>query len=126
MASRFLYLVRHGEAAGEDGSLTAAGQEQARLAGARLAAVPLAAIAHSPRPRAAQTARLIAGHRPGVRSPNRPCWVTTSPAIRTRPRCRPRSPSWWVATRSQNVMKVRRSPGRPSSSSPGRGTRAGQ
>ena len=66
MASRFLYLVRHGEAAGEDGSLTAAGQEQARLAGARLAAVPLAAIAHSPRPRAAQTARLIAGHRPGV------------------------------------------------------------
>ena len=66
MASRFLYLVRHGEAAGEDGSLTAAGQEQAQLTGARLAAVPLAAIAHSPRPRAAQTARLIAGHRPGV------------------------------------------------------------
>jgi len=26
----------------------------------------MAAIAHSPRPRAAQTARLIAGHRPGV------------------------------------------------------------
>ena len=50
MASRFLYLVRHGEAAGEEGSLTAAGQEQARLTGARLAAVPLAAIAHSPAP----------------------------------------------------------------------------
>jgi broad specificity phosphatase PhoE len=50
MASRFLYLVRHGEAAGEDGSLTAAGQEQARLTGARLAAAPLATIAHSPRP----------------------------------------------------------------------------
>jgi broad specificity phosphatase PhoE len=33
MASRFLYLVRHGEAAGEEGSLTAAGQEQARLTG---------------------------------------------------------------------------------------------
>jgi broad specificity phosphatase PhoE len=39
MASRFLYLVRHGEAAGEDGVLTAAGQEQARLTGKRLATV---------------------------------------------------------------------------------------
>ena len=29
----------------------------------------MAAIAHSPRPRAAQTARLIAGHRPGVPLP---------------------------------------------------------
>ena len=62
MTSRFLYLVRHGEAAGEDGALTAAGQEQARLTGERLAPVPLAAIAHSPQPRAAQTAQLIAGH----------------------------------------------------------------
>jgi broad specificity phosphatase PhoE len=39
MASRFLYLVRHGEAAGEGGVLTAAGQEQARLTGERLATV---------------------------------------------------------------------------------------
>jgi broad specificity phosphatase PhoE len=38
MASRLLHLVRHGDAAGEKGSLTAAGQEQARLTGARLAA----------------------------------------------------------------------------------------
>jgi serine/threonine-protein phosphatase PGAM5 len=66
MASRFLYLVRHGEAVGEDGHLTLAGQEQARLTGARLAAVPLAVIAHSPLPRAAQTARLIADCLPGV------------------------------------------------------------
>lgn len=61
MASRFLYLMRHGEA-GEDGELTAHGEQQARLAGERLREVPLTAIHHSPRPRAVRTAEIIAGY----------------------------------------------------------------
>ena len=65
MASRFLYLVRHG-AATEGGSLTDAGEEQARRTGERLKNLPVTRIHHSPLPRAAQTARLIAGWLPGV------------------------------------------------------------
>ncbi len=65
MASRFLYLVRHGEAAG-GGSLSEAGEEQARRTGERLKNLPVTRIHHSPLPRAAQTARLIAGWMPGV------------------------------------------------------------
>ncbi len=66
MASRFLYLVRHGEATGEQGGLSDAGEEQARRTGERLKNLPLARIYHSPLPRAVQTARLIAGWLPGV------------------------------------------------------------
>jgi serine/threonine-protein phosphatase PGAM5 len=65
MASRFLYLVRHGEAA-EGGGLSDAGEEQARRTGERLKNLPVDRIHHSPLPRAAQTARLIAGWLPGV------------------------------------------------------------
>ena len=65
MASRFLYLVRHGEAA-EGGGLSDTGQEQARRTGERLRNLPVARIHHGPLPRAAQTARLIAGWLPGV------------------------------------------------------------
>jgi serine/threonine-protein phosphatase PGAM5 len=65
MASRFLYLVRHGEAA-EGGSLSDVGEEQARRTGERLKNLPVTRIHHSPLPRAAQTARLIAGWLPGV------------------------------------------------------------
>lgn len=65
MAHRLLYLVRHGEAA-EDGPLTEAGREQARLTGQRLAGVPFDGMWHSPVTRAAQTARLIAAHLPDV------------------------------------------------------------
>src|SRR3984957_19183552 len=61
MASRFLYLVRHGEAAGGGG-----GEEVARGPGERLKNLPVDRIHHSPLPRAAQTARLIAGWLPGV------------------------------------------------------------
>lgn len=64
--TRFLYLVRHGEAAPHDGPLSEAGREQARLAGQRLREVPLAAIDHGPLPRAAQTAAIIAKGFPGV------------------------------------------------------------
>ena len=65
MASRFLYLVRHGEAA-EGGGLSDVGEEQARRTGERLKNLPVDRIHHSPLPRAAQTARLIAGWLPGV------------------------------------------------------------
>jgi probable phosphoglycerate mutase len=54
---RTLYLTRHGDAAGD---LTTAGRQQAALLGARLAAVPLTAVHHSPVPRAVQTAELVA------------------------------------------------------------------
>lgn len=64
--TRFLYLVRHGDASPHDGPLSAAGREQARLAGQRLREVPLAAITHGPLPRAAQTAEIIAAVFPGV------------------------------------------------------------
>jgi probable phosphoglycerate mutase len=52
MASRFLYLVRHGEAA-EGGGLTDAGEEQARRTGERLKNLPVDRVHHSPLPRAA-------------------------------------------------------------------------
>ena len=65
MASRFLYLVRHGEAA-EGGGLSETGEEQARHTGERLRNLPVTRIHHGPLPRAAQTARLIAGWLPGV------------------------------------------------------------
>ncbi|MYT21722.1 histidine phosphatase family protein, partial [Streptomyces sp. SID7760] len=58
-ATRYLYLVRHGEAASEESGLTDAGRRQAVLLGRRLRDVPLAAIHHGPLPRAEQTARLI-------------------------------------------------------------------
>jgi broad specificity phosphatase PhoE len=62
---RTLYLARHGEA-DEDGELTGRGREQARLLGERLAGVPLTAVHHSPRPRAAQTAAIVAAALPDV------------------------------------------------------------
>jgi serine/threonine-protein phosphatase PGAM5 len=65
MASRFLYLVRHGEA-GEDAELTARGEQQARLTGERLRDVPLTGIYTSPEPRAVRTAEILAGFRPGL------------------------------------------------------------
>jgi len=65
MAGRFLYLMRHGEAA-EAGELTARGEEQARLAGERLRAVPLTGVFHSPRSRAVRTAQIVASCVPGV------------------------------------------------------------
>ncbi|MET9602830.1 histidine phosphatase family protein [Streptomyces sp. NPDC006459] len=58
-ATRYLYLVRHGEAASEEGGLTEGGRRQAVLLGQRLRGIPLAAVHHGPLPRAAQTARLI-------------------------------------------------------------------
>jgi serine/threonine-protein phosphatase PGAM5 len=64
MRSRFVYLMRHGEA-DPSGLLTSLGELQSRCAGDRLAAVPLAAIWHSPQLRAASTAAIVAAHQPG-------------------------------------------------------------
>lgn len=65
VANRFLYLIRHGDA-GDDGQLTDVGSQQAEAVGQRLRSVPLAAIHHSPLPRAVQTAQTIARYLPGV------------------------------------------------------------
>lgn len=81
MASRLLFLARHGEqdqpADGQDGpdgasgdppevGLSARGRRQAELLGERLRGVPFAAVHHGPLPRAAQTAGLVARSLPGV------------------------------------------------------------
>ncbi|MGW3205681.1 histidine phosphatase family protein [Streptomyces sp. NPDC001135] len=58
-ATRYLYLVRHGEASPDESGLTEGGRRQAELLGRRLRDVPLAAVHHGPLPRAEQTARLI-------------------------------------------------------------------
>lgn len=58
MATRHLYLARHGEA-DPFGRLTNTGREQARLLGERLAHLPITAVWHSPLPRAAETAREV-------------------------------------------------------------------
>ncbi|MEV4944848.1 histidine phosphatase family protein [Streptomyces sp. NPDC053755] len=58
-ATRYLYLVRHGEASPDESGLTDGGRRQATLLGRRLRDVPLAAVHHGPLPRAEQTARLI-------------------------------------------------------------------
>lgn len=55
MATRYLYLARHGHADAL-GRLTETGREQARLLGRRLAHLPIDAVWHSPLPRAAISA----------------------------------------------------------------------
>ncbi|WP_420114277.1 histidine phosphatase family protein [Pseudactinotalea sp.] len=59
MATRHLYLARHGEA-DPFGDITETGRQQARLLGERLATTPFDAVWHSPLPRAAATARELA------------------------------------------------------------------
>ncbi|REK90822.1 histidine phosphatase family protein [Streptomyces inhibens] len=58
-ATRYLYLVRHGEASPDESGLTEDGRRQATLLGQRLRGIPFAAVHHGPLPRAGQTARLI-------------------------------------------------------------------
>lgn len=55
MATRYLYITRHGDA-DAFGNLTDTGREQARLLGKRLAHLPIGTVWHSPLPRAADTA----------------------------------------------------------------------
>ncbi|GAB2951139.1 histidine phosphatase family protein [Nonomuraea fastidiosa] len=65
MANRYLYLARHGEAI-DEGELSPIGREQAELLGRRLAEHPITAVHHSPLPRAAATAEIVAAHLPGA------------------------------------------------------------
>ncbi|MEU4385925.1 histidine phosphatase family protein [Promicromonospora sp. NPDC023805] len=65
MATRHLYLARHG-AADAFGELTDVGHRQAGLLGERLAGLPVDAVWHSPLPRAAASARVIGERLPGV------------------------------------------------------------
>jgi broad specificity phosphatase PhoE len=66
MATRYLYLVRHGEAVLDETALSENGRQQADLLGRRLASRPISVVHHGPLPRAAQTARLIGEHLSGA------------------------------------------------------------
>ncbi|HIV56682.1 MAG TPA: histidine phosphatase family protein [Candidatus Stackebrandtia faecavium] len=58
MATRYLYIARHGDA-DAFGNLTDTGHEQARCLGRRLAHLPIDAVWHSPLSRAADSARQL-------------------------------------------------------------------
>lgn len=64
MATRYLYIARHGDA-DAFGTLTGVGAEQSRLLGQRLSRLPIAAVWHSPLPRAAESARQLSIFLPG-------------------------------------------------------------
>ena len=66
VATRFLYLARHGEALSDESGLTEAGRQQATLLGHRLHDRGLATVYHGPLPRAAQTARIVGEQHAGV------------------------------------------------------------
>jgi probable phosphoglycerate mutase len=57
--TRYLYLVRHGEAVPDESGLSERGRRQAVLLGRRLARRPVSVVHHGPLPRAAQTAQLV-------------------------------------------------------------------
>ncbi|GAA1983684.1 histidine phosphatase family protein [Isoptericola halotolerans] len=81
MATRFLYLARHGHA-DPFGELTDVGREQARLLGSRLAHLPVDAVWHSPLPRAATSAQEIAARLgPGVEVAEAPELVDHVPDV---------------------------------------------
>ncbi|TCO62257.1 histidine phosphatase family protein [Actinocrispum wychmicini] len=65
MATRHLYVIRHGTA-DAFGQLTDIGQRQSELVAARLAALPVDAVWHSPLPRATRCAQIVGEHLPGV------------------------------------------------------------
>lgn len=58
MATRHVYLVRHG-AADPFGTLTDIGERQSELVGKRLAGLPIDAVRHSPLPRAVHSAQIV-------------------------------------------------------------------
>lgn len=63
MATRHLYVARHG-AADPFGELTGTGERQAHLLGERLSRSPIDAVLHSPLARAASTAQVLGEHLP--------------------------------------------------------------
>lgn len=90
MATRHLYLARHG-AADALGTLTETGRRQAQLLGRRLARLPMDVVWHSPLPRAAASAEEIAEHLPGVPVIEAPELVDHVPHV---PRTDRTPPSW--------------------------------
>ncbi|MFB7617110.1 histidine phosphatase family protein [Kitasatospora sp. NPDC056181] len=58
-ATRYLYLVRHGEALADESGLSQNGRRQAVLLGRRLRGRPISVVHHGPLARAAETARLV-------------------------------------------------------------------
>ncbi|MFJ8958028.1 histidine phosphatase family protein [Lentzea sp. NPDC102401] len=65
MATRHLYVVRHG-AADPFGELTSTGEQQTHLLGERLARLPIDTVWHSPLARAVSTARILGEHLPNA------------------------------------------------------------
>ncbi|CRK58221.1 putative phosphoglycerate mutase [Alloactinosynnema sp. L-07] len=65
MATRHVYVVRHG-AADTFGELTDVGRRQVALLGERLADLPVTAVWHSPLPRAVATARILQAYLPAA------------------------------------------------------------
>ncbi|KOV82441.1 histidine phosphatase family protein [Nocardia sp. NRRL S-836] len=82
MATRHLYVVRHG-AADPFGELTDVGERQAHLLGRRLAQLPVDAVWHSPLPRAARTARILAEYLPDAAVGEAPELVDHVPHVPT-------------------------------------------
>jgi len=80
MATRFLYVARHGMA-DAFGELTDIGRRQASLLGQRLAEVPVDAVWHSPLPRAALSAHELARHLPNVSVAEAPELVDQVPYV---------------------------------------------
>lgn len=90
MPRRTLHLVRHG-AADALGRITDDGRRQSRLLGQRLARLPVDVVWHSPLPRAADSAQLLAEALPGVLVDEAPELVDHVPFVPDR---RTLSPSW--------------------------------
>ncbi|GAA4524420.1 histidine phosphatase family protein [Brachybacterium paraconglomeratum] len=90
MTRRTLYLARHGEADAL-GTLTERGREQSRRLGCRLASSPIDVIWHSPLPRAAQSAALVAESLPGVLVDEAPELIDHIPCV---PELTTMTPTW--------------------------------
>lgn len=90
MATRHLYLARHG-AADAFGALTDTGHQQARLLGQRLTHLPMDVVWHSPLPRAFATAHEISRQLMGVPVIEAPELVDHVPYV---PRPEETPPSW--------------------------------
>ena len=90
MATRHLYLARHG-AADAFGALTDTGRRQIQLLGRRLAHLPIDVVWHSPLPRGATSAEEVARHLPGVPVVEAPELVDHVPCV---PPAHEMRPSW--------------------------------
>lgn len=90
MATRHLYIARHG-VADAFGTLTDAGRTQAGLLGQRLAHLPMDVVWHSPLARAAASAEEFAKHLPSVPVIEAPELVDHVPYV---PRADEMPPSW--------------------------------